>query len=128
MLPWWTRCPLRARHFQGTNQGTACIFRHDDLVHISPCGHGIGIGELLAILRDQLFGPGFGIRAFLKLAAVDEATGQTLSPWNPAVNTTLGIEALGAGSSAPGNATVAIGGEFTKAGGVAQQHFTLFHE
>jgi hypothetical protein len=63
-----------------------------------------------------------------KLAAVDEATGLSLSPWNPAVNTTLGIEALGAASSAPGNATVAIGGEFTKAGGVAQQHFTLFHE
>ena len=31
-----------------------------------------------------------------KLAAVDEATGLTLSPWNPAVNTTLGIEAMGA--------------------------------
>jgi hypothetical protein len=58
-----------------------------------------------------------------KLAAVDEATGQLLSPWNPAVNTTLGIEALGAGGT-----SVAIGGEFTKAGGVAQQHFTLFHE
>ena len=63
-----------------------------------------------------------------KLAAVDEQFGTTLSPWNPAVNTTLGIEALGAASSAPGNATVAIGGEFTKAGGVAQLHFTLFHE
>jgi hypothetical protein len=58
-----------------------------------------------------------------KLAAVDEATGLSLSPWNPAVNTTLGIEALGAGGT-----TVAIGGEFTKAGGVAQLHFTLFHE
>jgi hypothetical protein len=63
-----------------------------------------------------------------KLAAVDEATGLSLSPWNPAVNTNLGIEALGAFSSAPGVATVAIGGEFTKAGGVAQLHFTLFHE
>jgi trimeric autotransporter adhesin len=58
-----------------------------------------------------------------KLAAVDEATGQVLSPWNPAVNTTLGIEALGAGGT-----SVSIGGEFTKAGGVTQQHFTLFHE
>ena len=46
-----------------------------------------------------------------------------LSPWNPAVNTTLGIEALGAGGT-----SVAIGGEFTKAGAVTQQHFTLFHE
>jgi hypothetical protein len=58
-----------------------------------------------------------------KLAAVDEATGLTLSPWNPAVNTPLGIEALGAGGT-----SLAIGGEFTKAGGVAQQHFALFHE
>jgi hypothetical protein len=61
-----------------------------------------------------------------KLAAVDEATGQVLSPWNPAVNTTLGIEAVAAASGA-GNGVVAIGGELTKAGGVAQQHFTLFH-
>jgi hypothetical protein len=58
-----------------------------------------------------------------KLAAVDEATGQTLSPWNPAVNTPLGIEALGAGGT-----SVAIGGEFTKVGPLAQLHFTLFHE
>jgi hypothetical protein len=58
-----------------------------------------------------------------KLAAVDEATGLALSPWNPAVNTSLGIEALSTGGT-----TVAIGGEFTKAGTVAQQHFTLFHE
>jgi hypothetical protein len=58
-----------------------------------------------------------------KLTAVDEATGLALSPWNPAVNTSLGIEALGAGGT-----SVAIGGEFTKAGAVTQQHFTLFHE
>jgi len=58
-----------------------------------------------------------------KLTAVDEATGLTLSPWNPAVNTTLGIEALGAGGT-----SVAIGGEFTKVAGVAQQHLALFHE
>jgi hypothetical protein len=58
-----------------------------------------------------------------KLAAVDEATGLTLSPWNPAVNTTLGIEALGAGGT-----SVAIGGEFTKVAGVAQAHLALFHE
>jgi trimeric autotransporter adhesin len=58
-----------------------------------------------------------------KLAAVDEATGLVLSPWNPAVNTTLGIEAVAAGGT-----SLAIGGELTKAGGVTQQHFTLFHE
>jgi hypothetical protein len=58
-----------------------------------------------------------------KLAAVDEATGLVLSPWNPAVNTTLGIEAVAASGT-----TVAIGGEFTRVAGVAQLHFTLFHE
>jgi hypothetical protein len=58
-----------------------------------------------------------------KLAAVDEATGLTLSPWNPAVNTDLGIEALAAGGT-----SLAIGGEFTKVAGVAQQHLALFHE
>jgi hypothetical protein len=61
-----------------------------------------------------------------KLTAVDEAFGTVLSPWNPAVNTTLGVEAVAAASGA-GNGVVAIGGELTKAGGVTQQHFTLFH-
>lgn len=58
-----------------------------------------------------------------KLAAVDEATGQVLSPWNPAVNTNLGIEALAAGGT-----SLAVGGEFTKIGGVNQQHFARFTE
>jgi hypothetical protein len=58
-----------------------------------------------------------------KLTAVDEATGQVLSPWNPAVNTTLGIEAL----AASGN-HVAIGGEFTKVAGVNVAHFARFAE
>jgi hypothetical protein len=61
-----------------------------------------------------------------KLTAVDEAFGTVLSPWNPAVNTTLGVEAVAA-ASGTGNGVVAIGGELTKAGGVTQQHFTLFH-
>lgn len=58
-----------------------------------------------------------------KLCAVDEATGTILSPWNPPVNTNLGIEALSAGGT-----TVAIGGEFTRVAGIPQQHFTLFQE
>ncbi len=58
-----------------------------------------------------------------KLAAVDEATGQVLSPWNPAVNTNLGIEALAAGGT-----HVAIGGEFTRVAGVNIQHFARFAE
>jgi hypothetical protein len=58
-----------------------------------------------------------------KLAAVDEATGQTLESWHPAANTTLGIEAMAAGGN-----RLAIGGEFTKVGGVSQQHFARFTE
>ena len=58
-----------------------------------------------------------------KLAAVDEATGQVLATWNPAVNTNLGIEALATGTN-----TLAIGGEFTRVAGVAQQHFARFTE
>ena len=58
-----------------------------------------------------------------KLAAVDEATGQVLAAWNPAVNTNLGIEALATGTN-----TLAIGGEFTRVSGAAQQHFARFTE
>jgi trimeric autotransporter adhesin len=58
-----------------------------------------------------------------KLAAVDEATGQLLATWNPAVNTNLGIEALATGTN-----TLAVGGEFTRVAGVSQQHFARFTE
>jgi hypothetical protein len=58
-----------------------------------------------------------------KLAAVDEATGQVLATWNPTVNTNLGIEALTTGTN-----TLAIGGEFTRVAGVAQQHCARFTE
>ena len=58
-----------------------------------------------------------------KLTAVDAATGQILASWHPAVNTTLGIEALATGTN-----TLAIGGEFTRVAGVAQQHFARFTE
>jgi len=57
-----------------------------------------------------------------KLIAVDEATGNLLN-WHPAVNTTLGVEALAGGDGA-----VTVGGEFTKVGGVAVQHHAQFKE
>lgn len=57
-----------------------------------------------------------------KLVALDEATG-ALQSWHPAVNTSLGMEAMAAGDS-----SLTIGGQFTKAGGVAQQHFAQFRE
>jgi hypothetical protein len=57
-----------------------------------------------------------------KLVAVDETTG-ALQSWHPSVNTALGIEAVAAGDS-----SVTIGGEFTKAGGVAQMHHAQFKE
>jgi len=56
-----------------------------------------------------------------KLIALDETTG-ALQSWHPAVNTTLGIEAMAAGDN-----QLLIGGEFTKAGGVAQQRIAQFH-
>jgi hypothetical protein len=55
-----------------------------------------------------------------KLIALDETTG-ALQSWHPAVNTTLGIEAM-----ATGDNQMLIGGEFTKAGGVAQQRIAQF--
>jgi hypothetical protein len=55
-----------------------------------------------------------------KLVAVDEASG-ALQAWHPSANTTLGIETLAAGGGA-----LTVGGEFTKVGGVAQQHFAEF--
>jgi hypothetical protein len=57
-----------------------------------------------------------------KLIAVDEATG-ALQSWHPSANTTLGVEALAAGSG-----FVTVGGEFTKIGGVAQQRHAEFKE
>jgi hypothetical protein len=57
-----------------------------------------------------------------KLIAVDEGTGALLS-WHPSANTTLGVEALAAGDK-----SVTVGGEFTKIGGVAQQHHAQFRE
>lgn len=57
-----------------------------------------------------------------KLVALDETTG-ALQSWHPAVNTTLGVEALAAGDG-----SVTVGGEFTKIGGVAQTHHAQFKE
>ena len=59
---------------------------------------------------------------FDKLVALDEATG-ALQSWHPAVNTTLGVEALAAGDK-----SVTVGGEFTKIAGVAQTHHAQFRE
>ena len=57
-----------------------------------------------------------------KLVALDEGTG-ALQSWHPAVNTTLGVEALAAGDK-----SLTVGGEFTKVGGVAQTHHAQFRE
>ena len=57
-----------------------------------------------------------------KLSAFDETTG-AIFPWDPSANTNLGIEAVAAGGN-----RLAIGGEFTRVGGVDQQHFARFTE
>ena len=51
---------------------------------------------------------------------VDAGTGALLT-WHPSANTTLAVETLAAGGGA-----LTVGGEFTKVGGVAQQHFAEF--
>lgn len=56
------------------------------------------------------------------LIAVDDATG-VLQPWHPAANSNLGVFAIAAGP-----ATLVVGGDFTRLGGVAQQMFGMFKE
>ena len=56
------------------------------------------------------------------LMAVDDATG-ALQSWHPAANSNLGVFAIAAGPS-----TLAVGGDFTRLGGVNQQMFGLFKE
>ena len=55
-----------------------------------------------------------------KLLAIGSPSGQ-LSPWNPIANSVLGVFALAAGDG-----YVAVGGDFTRIGGQAQQGFALF--
>jgi hypothetical protein len=56
------------------------------------------------------------------LMAVDDATG-VLQSWHPSANSNLGVFTIAAG---PG--TLAVGGDFTRLGGQAQQMFGLFKE
>jgi hypothetical protein len=69
-------------------------------------------------------GTNFCTRVALRnhLMAVDDATG-ALQSWHPAANSNLGVFTIAAGPS-----TLAVGGDFTKLGGVAQQMFGMFRE
>jgi outer membrane protein assembly factor BamB len=77
---------------------------------------------------DTYCGPGIGQQncatptTRLKILAVDETTG-TLQPWNPSVNSVLGVFALAAGSG-----TLTMGGDFTNVAGTDQQGFAKFTE
>jgi fibronectin type 3 domain-containing protein len=62
----------------------------------------------------------FGGLTRSKIAAVDAATG-AISPWAPVVNSALGVWSMGSDDS-----RLYVGGDFTKAGGVAQQHFAMW--
>ena len=53
--------------------------------------------------------------------AADVSTGALDTAWHPSVNSTLGVFGVAATSS-----KVMIGGDFTKAGGVAQAHYAQF--
>jgi len=57
-----------------------------------------------------------------KIAAVDTVTG-TVLPFAPNVNTALGVWSIG---TQPGDATLYLGGDFTKIAGVNQLHFAMF--
>jgi trimeric autotransporter adhesin len=56
-----------------------------------------------------------------KVLAADAATGALNTVWHPSVNSTLGVFAV-----ATAAAKVFIGGDFTKAGGLAQAHYAQF--
>jgi hypothetical protein len=56
------------------------------------------------------------------LIAVDDTTG-VLQSWHPSANSNLGVFAIAAGPQ-----TLAVGGDFTRLGGVPQQMFGMFKE
>lgn len=62
----------------------------------------------------------FGGQTRSKIAAVDAATG-TILPWAPVINSALGVWSMGSDDT-----RLYLGGDFTKAGGVAQQHFAMW--
>ena len=62
----------------------------------------------------------FGNQTRNKIAAVDAGSGATL-PWAPVINSALGVWSMGSDPT-----RLYLGGDFTKAGGVAQQHFAMW--
>lgn len=56
-----------------------------------------------------------------KVLAASAATGALDTTWHPSINSTLGVFAVATSSS-----KVWLGGDFTKAGGLAQAHFAQF--
>jgi fibronectin type 3 domain-containing protein len=62
----------------------------------------------------------FGGLTRSKIAAVDAVSG-TVLPWAPVINSALGVWSLGSDDT-----RLYVGGDFTKAGGVAQQHFAMW--
>ena len=64
----------------------------------------------------------FGGQTRYKLAAVNVATGAVLA-FAPRVNTAHGVWCIG---TQPGDATLAIGGDFTRISRVSQPHFAMF--
>ena len=62
----------------------------------------------------------FGNQTRNKIAAVDGGSGAIL-PWAPVINSALGVWSMGSDTT-----RLYLGGDFTKAGGVAQQHFAMW--
>ena len=52
---------LVLEHVERVDEARPGLSRVDDVVHISPCGGDVGVGELLAILLDAFLGDGFAL-------------------------------------------------------------------
>jgi hypothetical protein len=110
------------RSFDATTDGNTplCVLR-DGILYLG--GHYQNVGPNSAWVfvegqKAQLNGPGSQVRNHL--AAVDATTG-AIAPWNPFVNSPLGIHSMAATSI-----LLAVGGDFTEVGKVSQQHFAQF--
>ncbi|WP_374970259.1 fibronectin type III domain-containing protein [Terrabacter sp. BE26] len=89
--------------------------------------HSNGNGQSVRVVGSTVYCGGhfsgtgsFGGQTRSKIAAVDAGTG-TILPWAPVINSALGVWSMGSDAT-----RLYLGGDFTKAGGVSQQHFAMW--
>jgi nitrite reductase/ring-hydroxylating ferredoxin subunit len=110
------------RSFDATTDGNTpvCVLQ-GGILYIGGHYQNVGPNSAWVFITGQkahLTGPGSQVRNHL--AAVDATTG-AIDPWNPFVNSPLGIHSMAATST-----LLAIGGDFTQIGDVSQQHLGQF--